>query len=103
MSKFLSGLSLTLRSQVQGQILGDNILTLTVTFSRVMLVSTEVDVFSAPSIEQSAMVSGRDRGRCRGRDFGGRGHKFVESDRGSYGAYRVPLRKVPAIQALWTK
>ena len=35
-SEFLSGLSLTLRSQVRGQILeGDNILTLTATFSRV--------------------------------------------------------------------
>ena len=35
--KFISGLSPTLRSQVRGQILGgDSILTLTVTFSRVM-------------------------------------------------------------------
>ena len=38
-SKFLSGLSLTLRSPVRGQILGDNIPTLNVTFSRVMRVS----------------------------------------------------------------
>ena len=35
-SKFLSGLSPTLQSQVRGQILGDNIPTLTATFSRVM-------------------------------------------------------------------
>ena len=40
-SEFLSGLSPTLRSQVRGQILGgDNIPTLTATFSRVMQVST---------------------------------------------------------------
>ena len=51
-SKFLSGLTPTLQSQVRGQILGgDSILTLTVTFSRVMRVSTRADVFSAPSIE----------------------------------------------------
>ena len=40
-SKFLSGMSLSLRSQVRGQILkGDNIPTLTATFSRVMHVLT---------------------------------------------------------------
>jgi len=40
-SKFLSDLTLTLRSQVRGQILGGNsIPTLTFTFSRVMRVST---------------------------------------------------------------
>ena len=50
--KFLFGLSPALRSQVWGQILRDSIFTLTATFSRVMRVSTGVDVFSAPSIEQ---------------------------------------------------
>ena len=84
MSKFLSGMSLTLRSQVRGQILGgDNILTLTVTFSRVMRVSTGAAVSSAPSIEQSAMVSGCGCGRDR--DFGESGRGFVGGGRGSYG------------------
>jgi len=93
-SKFLPGLSPTLQSQVRGQILGgDSILTLTATFSRVMRVSTRADVFSAPSIEQSAMVSGHGRGR--GRDFGGRGRRFVGGGRGSYGGRQSPLRKVP--------
>ena len=51
-SKFLSVLSPTLRSQVRSQILGgDCIPTLTATFSRVRRVSTGADVFSAPSIE----------------------------------------------------
>jgi len=46
-SKFLSGLSPTLRSQVRDQILGeDSIPTLTATFSRVMCVSTGADVSS---------------------------------------------------------
>ena len=57
MSKFLSGLSPTLRSQVRGQILKrDSISMLTTTFSRVMRVSTRADISSTPSIEQSAMV-----------------------------------------------
>ena len=80
MSKFLSDLSATLRSQVRGQILGgDSIPTLTVTFSRVMRVSlgAGVDVSSAPFIEQYAMVSGYDRGCGRGRNFGGRGRGFL--------------------------
>jgi len=52
---------------VQGQILGgDSILTLTVTFSRVMRVSTGANVSSASFIEQSVIISGRDRGRGRG-------------------------------------
>jgi len=69
-SKFLSGLSPTLRSQVRGQILGgDSVPTLTTTFSRVMRASTKTNVFSAPFIEQSAIVFGRGRDR----DFGGRG------------------------------
>ena len=57
-----------------GQILeGDNIFTLTTTFSRVMRVSTGADVSHAPSIEQSVMISGRDIGRDR--DHGvGRGY-----------------------------
>ena len=64
---------------MRGQILrGDSIPTLTVIFSRVMRVFTGDYVFSAPSIEQSGMISGRSRGPSRGRDFGGRG-------RGSYG------------------
>ena len=69
-SKFLSGLNPTLRSQVRGQILGgDSILALTATFSRVMRVSTGSETSSASSIKQSAMISGRGVGR--GRDFGG--------------------------------
>ena len=93
-SKFLSSLSPTLRSQVRSQILGgDSIHTLTATFSRVMRVSTRSDVSSAPSIEQSVMIFGRGIGHGHGRDFGGRGRGSVESERGSYGADRVPLRK----------
>jgi len=56
---------------------------LTFTFSRVMRLSTGADVSSAPSIEQSAMVS--RRGRSHGRDFGGRGREFVGGERGLYG------------------
>jgi len=83
-SKFLSGLSPTLRSQVRGQILGgDSIPTLTATFSRVMRVSIGADVSSAHFIEQSVMVSGR--GRDRGCEFGGRGREFVGGGRDSYG------------------
>jgi len=42
--KFLSSLSSSLRSRVRGQILGgDSIPTLTVTFSRVMCISTGTD------------------------------------------------------------
>ena len=97
-SKFLSDLSLTLRSQIRGQILGGNsILTLTTTFSRVMWVLIGADVFSALSIEQSVMVSERGRGRCRSRDFGGRGRGFVGGGCGSYGdiysAYEKGLRQ----------
>jgi len=62
-SKFLSGLSPTLRSQRRVQILGGNsILTLTVTFLRVIRVSTGSKISSAPSIEQSAMIFGHGRG-----------------------------------------
>jgi len=83
--KFPSGLSPSLRSQVQGQILrGDSILTLTVTFSKVMCVFTEADVSPAPFIEQSNMISGRGRDRCRGR-----GRYFGEhgSFRGGHESY----------------
>jgi len=65
-SNFLSGLSLSLCSQMRGQVLGeDNIPALTATFSRVMRVPTP--------IQQSVLVSERGRGcgRDRGRNFGG--------------------------------
>ena len=42
---------------------GDNIPTLTATFSSVMHVSIGPDATTAPSIEQFAVVSGRGRGR----------------------------------------
>jgi len=90
-------LSATLRSQVRGQILGgDSILTLIATFSRVMRVSTGADVSFAPSM-QSVMVSGRDRGRGRGRDFGGRGRGFVGGGRGSYGGRQSVSKKGPRL------
>ena len=50
-SKFLSGLSRTLRSQVRDHIL-ERVPALTSTFLRVIRVSTRFDVSSAPSIEQ---------------------------------------------------
>jgi len=75
--KFLSGLSPSLRSQVRDQILGrDNIPTLTVTFFRVGCVSTGAAVTTAPSIEQSAMASTREKGRGRERDFMGGSGSF---------------------------
>jgi len=84
-SKFISGLSPTLRSQVRGQILGgDSIPTLTATFSRVMRVSTGSDVSSALFIEQSAMIFCRDRDCSCGRDFRRRGCGFVGGEHGSY-------------------
>ena len=59
---------------MRGQILGgDSIPTLTVTFSRVMRVSTRAGVSFVLSMDQSAIYSGRGRGHGRGRDFG-RGH-----------------------------
>jgi len=76
MSKFLSGLSPSLRSQVRGQILGDNILTLLATFFRVVLCQLEMVLF-AP------LLSRRGKGRGRGRDFGGR--ESFGGRRGSYG------------------
>jgi len=85
-SKFLSDWSPSLRSQVRGQMLeGDNIPTLTTTFSRVMCVSTGANLTTTPSIEQFAMASkcGRGSGRSRRRDCEG-GHGSFEG-RGSYG------------------
>ena len=59
---------------MRGQILrGDSILALTATFSRVMCVSPRADVSPIPSIEQFVMISGSNRGRGCGRDFGGHG------------------------------
>ena len=56
--------------QVRGPILGgDNIPTLTVTFSRVMRVSTGVDVTTAPSVVQSLVTFECGRGRGRGIDL----------------------------------
>ena len=71
-SKFLSSLILSIRSQVRGHILKvDKIPTLTTTFSRVMRVSTGIDMSPTPFIKQSVMVFGRDksRGHGRNRDF----------------------------------
>ena len=60
---------------------------MSVTFSKVMRVSTGADVSLTPSIEQSVMIvdcgRDRDRGRGRGRDFGG-GHGSFGEGRGSY-------------------
>jgi len=84
-SKFMSGLSLSLRSQVPGHILGgDSIPTLTVTFSRVMCVSTGTDVLPVAFIEQFVMTTGRGRGRGREHDheFGG-GRSSFEGGRSS--------------------
>jgi len=68
-----------------GQILGkDSILMLTVTFSRVMHVSTRAAVSFASFIEQSAMYSGCDRG-C-GRDYG---HDRKFGGRGSFRAGHI--------------
>ena len=92
LSKFLFGLSPALGSQVRGQILRrDSIPTLTAVFSRVMRVSTGVDVSSAPLIEQSIMVYVRDKGR--GRDFRGRGRECVGGERGPYGGRQSASEK----------
>jgi len=95
-SKFLSGLSPPLRSQMRGQMLGgDSILALTATFSRVMRVSTEFEASSAPSIEQSAIIFGRCKVRGRGRDFGGQWRGFAGGGRGSYGGKQSASEKAP--------
>ena len=79
---------------MRGQILrGDSILTLTTNFSRVMRVSTDADVFPAPSVEHSVMISRRGRGRSRGHDFGG--HGSFEGGRGSYGGRQSGRDKGP--------
>ena len=93
-SKFLSGLSLTLRSQVQGQILGrDSISTLTANFSMVMRVSTRANVSSAPSIEQSAMVL--DVVVVVAAILEDEDMDLLEADMAHMEADRVPLRKAP--------
>jgi len=72
----------SLRSQVQGQILkGESIPILIATFSRVMRIFTGANISPASSIEQSAMVSESGRDRGRGRNFGGGCGSFV-GDRG---------------------
>ena len=79
---------------MRGQILrGVSIPTLTITFSRVIRVSTGAYVSFAQSIEQSAMVSRHCRGRGHGRDFEGRGRGSVRGGRGSYGGRQNTLRK----------
>ena len=96
LSKFLSGLSPTLRFQVRGQILGrDSIRTLTSTFSRVMRVSIGTDASSAPSIQQSAMVSGRGHGRHRAAILEDEDVDLLDVDMARMEADRVPLRKDP--------
>jgi len=72
MSKFVSGLSPSLRSQMRSQILGGDSIYCAATFSRVMRVFTGADVSPAPSVEQFAMASERGRGRGHDRDFRGR-------------------------------
>jgi len=79
-----------------GQILGgESIPTLTATFSRIMCVSTGLDVSHAPSVKQSFMIFRRGRGRgldCN-HDFGERGS--YEGGHGSYGVTsRVALIRV---------
>jgi len=61
--------------------------------SRGYAISTEADISSAPSIEQSAMISGLDRSRARGRDFGGRERRFVGGECDSYGGKQSSSEK----------
>ena len=63
-----------------------------------MRVSTGADVTTAPSIEQSAMASGRGRGRGldRGRDFVG-GRDSFGGSRGSYGDRQTVEDKGPRL------
>jgi len=71
-----------------------------------MRVFTGADVSSTPSIEQSAMVSGRGCGRDRGHDFGGRGRGFIGSGRGLYegrqSASEKGLRQASTVDAVNT-
>ena len=82
-----------MRRQILG---GDNIVTLTVTFFRVMCISNGADVSPAPSIEQSVMVPrcGRGRGRDRGRDFG-REHGSFKGGCGPYSSRQIVGDKGP--------
>ena len=71
-SKFLSGLNATLRSQVSEQMLrGRQYSHIDCHLLGVKRLSTEADVFSAPSIEQFVMISGPAEGRGHVRYFGG--------------------------------
>jgi len=93
-SKFLFGLSPTLRSQTRGQILGgDSIPALTVTFSRVMRVSTKSEVLSAPSIEQCAMISSLTE--VVATILENEDVNSLEVDVDLMEADKVPLKKVP--------
>jgi len=56
-----------------------------------MQVSYGSKISSAPSIEQSAVIFSRGRGR----DFGGRERGFIGVDVDLMEANRVPLRKAP--------
>ena len=96
MSKFPSGLSSSLRSQMRGQIFGEYIPTLTVTFSRVLRVSTGADVSLAPSIEQSATVSECGRGCGCDRDFRG-GLISFGGGRGCYGGRQTVVKWTQAM------
>jgi len=66
-----------------------------------MRVFTVSDILFAPSIEQTAMISGeqsamisdRGRDRGRGRDFGERERGFVEGGHGSYGSRQSASEK----------
>ena len=76
---------------MRGQVLGgDKNIILSVTFSRVMSISTRADVSTAPSIEQSIMASGRGKSR----DFIG-GRATFGGSRGSYGSRQTVGDKKP--------
>ena len=83
---------------MRGQTLGgDSIPILTATFSRVMRVSTEADISSAPSIEQTAMIFGRGRSRGRDHDFGGQGCRSLGGRRSSYGGRQSASERPPTM------
>ena len=67
---------------------------MTVTFFRVMRVFTRAYMSHAPSIEQSAMISGRERGCDRDNDFGGESDLFG-GGRGSCGSRQTVSDKEP--------
>jgi len=92
-SKFLSGLNSTLRSQVQGQILGGE-------YSHVdghILESYAgvywIRCFICTIHSVVCLISGRGRG-C-GCDFGGRERGSVGRERGSYGSRQSASEKAP--------